>query len=152
MTRDTATVRQRWRLWRMLLACLCGIALTPPALARGADASPTLLSRAMPEAPGASGLAVVEAVVRNSPTFQFDGIEESLRLESVRGLTACPRCYEYTLYFESHFPGFGDRTGLVITPTRTPHRAKIVLVDQAVVTAVLDDAWDMTTQMILDFE
>jgi hypothetical protein len=105
------------------------------------------------EGPGGSrGVALAEAFVRNSPTFRFDGIEDSLRLESVRSMESCLDCYEYAVYFENRHPGYGDRTGLEITPGRTPHRATIVLVDQDVVTGVLDNAWDITNQLIVDFE
>jgi hypothetical protein len=97
-------------------------------------------------------MSIAEAFVRNSPTFRFDGVAESLRLESSRPMTSCPGCYEYTLYFESRHPGFGDRTGQAITPTLTAHRATIVLKDHKVVSGVLDGAWDMTSQRILDFE
>jgi hypothetical protein len=37
-------------------------------------------------------------------------------------------------------------------PKRTPHRAHIVLAGEVVVSGVLDHAWDMARQMILDFE
>ena len=90
--------------------------------------------------------------MRNSSTFRFDGIGESLRLESLRPMAACPGCYEYTLYFESRHPGFGDRSGQGITAALTAHRATIILRDQRVVSGVLDHAWDMTSQRILDFE
>jgi hypothetical protein len=39
-----------------------------------------------------------------------------------------------------------------MTPRRTPHRAHIVLAGELVVSGVLDQAWDMARQMILDFE
>ncbi len=98
------------------------------------------------------GLAIAEAFVRRSATFRFDGMAESLRLESVRSLAACPQCYEYVLAFESRYPGFGDRTGLGLTAAPTAHRATIVLRDRRVVSGVLDGAWDMKQQRILDFE
>ena len=98
------------------------------------------------------GLAIVEAFVRNSATFRYDGKPESLCLQSVRPLAACPGCYEYVLSFESRHPGFGDRTGVPLTQAPTPHRATIVLRDQVVVSGILDAAWDMAQQRILDFE
>ncbi|GIX49117.1 MAG: hypothetical protein KatS3mg131_3328 [Candidatus Tectimicrobiota bacterium] len=97
-------------------------------------------------------LARVEAFVRGAPTFRFDGIEESLRLEAVRRLAFCPGCYEYTLYFESRFPGYGDRRGDLLSPARTPHRAKVLLVNRQVVSGLLDGAWDMVHQLIVDYE
>jgi hypothetical protein len=98
------------------------------------------------------GLAIAEAFVRNSATFRYDGVPESLRLQSVRPLAACPGCYEYVLSFESQHPGFGDRASVPLTQAPTPHRATIILRDHAVVSGVLDAAWDMAQQRILDFE
>ena len=98
------------------------------------------------------GLAIVEAFVRSSATFRYDGKPESLRLQSFRPLAACPGCYEYVLLFESQHPGFGDRAGVPLTQAPTSHRATIILRDQAVVSGVLDAAWDMAQQRILDLE
>jgi hypothetical protein len=101
---------------------------------------------------GSRGIGIAEAFVRNSPTFRFDGLEDSLRLEAFRPMASCPGCYEYTIYFESGHPGFGDRSGQGTTAALTPHRGTIVLRDQKVVSGVLDNTWDMTSQRILDFE
>ena len=138
--------RTRGTLW---VVALVAIWLLPPGWA--APSPPMQLAKGQTEGE-ASGTAIAEAYVRQSSTFQFDGLEDSLRLEAVRPLTACPGCYEYTWYFESQFPGYGDRSGLAIAPMRTPHRAKIVLAGGTVVSGVLDDAWDMTRQLILDLE
>jgi hypothetical protein len=118
-----------------------------------ADSLPTQLARgAMTVDAGTGDVTIAEAFVKKSSTFRFDGIAESLRVEAVRPLTACPGCREYTLYFESRYPGYGDRTGLPIIPSRTAHRAKVVVVGESVVSGVLDEAWDIATQTILDFE
>jgi hypothetical protein len=98
------------------------------------------------------GLAIAEAFVRNSATFRYDGLPKSLRLQSVRPLAACPGCYEYVLSFESQHPGFGDRASVPLTQAPTPHQATIILRDHTVVSGVLDAAWDMAQQRILDFE
>jgi hypothetical protein len=96
---------------------------------------------------------VASDFVRNSPTFRFDGIEESFRLESSRSIKFCPGCYEYILYFESSHPGVGDRTGVKLRSHVTPHRAVLNLVDNTVVAmGVLDDSWDMGRQLIIDRE
>ena len=139
----------RWKTWGYLCWVLVvGVWIAPNV---GAAASPPMqLAKGVAE--GAEGLALTEAYLRQSPTFQYDGVEDSLRLEAVRPLTGCPGCYEYTWYFESLFPGYGDRHGLAMTPRRTPHRAHIVLAGELVVSGVLDQAWDMARQMILDFE
>lgn len=101
----------------------------------------------------AAGEKVATDFVRNSATFRFDGIEKSFRLESSRRIEFCPGCYEYIFYFESRYPSVGDRTGAKLRPSITPHRAVLNLVDNTVVImGVLDDAWDMGRQLIIDKE
>jgi hypothetical protein len=130
--------------------CLVGILL--PAIWAVAS-SPDATSGHMPVIDALSrGRHVAEVLVRQSPTFRFDGIEESIQVEAVRPLEACPACYEYTLYFETRHPGYGNRQGLGITRELTPHRARIVLKQNRVVTAILDNSWDIATQQIVDFE
>jgi hypothetical protein len=123
-----------------------------PSLAAAALAPAGLPAGATMSDDGARGAAIAEDFVKRSATFRFDGMAESLRLEAARPLLACPGCYEYRLYFESRAPGYGDRGGLNLTPQRTPHRATVVLAGDRVVSGVLDGAWDMLNQMILDVE
>jgi hypothetical protein len=53
---------------------------------------------------------IAEKSVKNSPTFTFDGIEDTLRLTGT--LTArCPCCWVVTFEFHSRHAGYGDRTG-----------------------------------------
>ena len=102
----------------------------------------------------AASLQAAESYVRNSPTFQFDGIEDTFKFESVREIKFCPGCYEYTFYFESRHPGVGDRTG--VQPLRdiiTPHRVVINLTYETnVVMGVMDESWDIGRQLIIDRE
>jgi hypothetical protein len=56
------------------------------------------------------------------------------------------------LSFESQHPGFDDRAGVPLTQAPTSHRAAAILRDQSVVSRVLDAAWDMAQQRILDVE
>ena len=102
----------------------------------------------------AASLHAAEAYVRNSPTFRFDGIEETFKLESVREIKFCPGCYEYTFYFESQHPGVGDRTGVL--PLRdiiTPHRVVVNMTYETnVVMGVMDESWDIGRQLIIDRE
>jgi hypothetical protein len=114
--------------------------------------SPTQAAAPLEPDDASMGIAIAETFVMNSSTYRFDGIEGSLRLEAIRRLEACPGCVEYTLYFESRHPGYGDRAGLGIAPVLTPHRARVVLRGQEVVSGVLDQAWDITSQLIIDNE
>ena len=101
-----------------------------------------------------ASLRAAEEFVRHSPTFQFDGIEETFKLESVREVKFCPGCYEYAFYFESSHPGVGDRAG--VQPLRdiiTPHRVVVNMTHETnVVMGVMDESWDIGRQLIIDRE
>ena len=100
-----------------------------------------------------ASIQVAEEFVRNSPTFRFDGIEETFELESSREIKYCPGCYEYTFYFESKHPGVGDRTGIKLRDIVSPHRVVVNLTYETnVVMGVMDDSWDIGRQLIIDRE
>ena len=100
-----------------------------------------------------ASIRAAEDFVRNSPTFRFDGIEETFELESSRAIKFCPGCYEYTFYFESEHPGVGDRTGIHLRNIITPHRVVVnITYETNVVMGVMDDSWDIGRQLIIDRE
>ena len=82
---------------------------------------------------------IAEEFVRNSPTFVFDGIEDTLRLTDT--LTArCPYCWVFIFEFDSSQAGYGDRTGQMLTLI-THHRAVITVEQLEIMSAVMDDKW-----------
>ena len=100
-----------------------------------------------------ASVQAAEDFVRNSPTFRFDGIEDTFKLESSRAIKFCPGCYEYTFYFESRHPGVGDRTGIRLRDIITPHRVVVnITYETNVVMGVMDDSWDIGRQLIIDRE
>ena len=100
-----------------------------------------------------ASIQAAEDYVRNSPTFRFDGIEETFKLEESRAVKYCPGCYEYTFYFESRHPGVGDRAGVQLRNIITPHRVVVnVTYETNVVMGVMDDSWDIGRQLIIDRE
>gem|GEM_PF-1156990 len=88
---------------------------------------------------------VAENFLRNSPTFRFDGVQDSIELQdSARG--GCDSCSEFTFTFDSSYPGYGDRTTLVLNAAGTPHEATVAIDDGIVTFARLDDVWDVLAQ------
>jgi hypothetical protein len=88
---------------------------------------------------------LAEDFVRNSPTFVFDGIEDSLKLVE----TLYPdieNSWTFVFQFESRQAGYGDRTGQVLAQVITPHEAVITIEQGEVKSAVIDETWDMLTQ------
>jgi len=91
---------------------------------------------------------IAEEFVEDSPTFVFDGIEDSLVLTDTLTLQ-CPYCWQFVFEFDSSHAGYGDRIGLTLAEVITPHQA-VVTVEQGEVTgAVLDGEWDMLSQETL---
>jgi len=89
--------------------------------------------------------AIAEEFVRNSPTFTSDGMEDTLQLTET--LTArCPYCWSFVFEFDSRAAGYGDRTGQVLAQVITHHRAVIAVELCEIMSAVMDDKWDMLTQ------
>ena len=89
--------------------------------------------------------AIAEEFVRNSPTFSFDGMEETLKLTET--LTArCPFCWSFAFEFDSRAAGYGDRTGKMLAQVITHHRAAIMVQLHEITSAVMDEKWDMLRQ------
>jgi len=81
----------------------------------------------------------------NSPTFKFDGMEESVELVETDTLR-CPYCWEFVYEFSCRHAGYGDRKGKMLAQVITPHRAKIVVQEGKIENATIDDRWDMVEQ------
>jgi len=94
---------------------------------------------------------IAEDFVRNSPTFQFDGMAETLKLVETQTMR-CPYCWTFVFEFESQHAGYGDRTGQMLAQVITPHRAVITLVEGEVTRAIMDEKWDMIEQKELSEE
>jgi len=87
--------------------------------------------------------------LRNSPTFRFDGIENTLKLVWNQAGEKAYR-WEFRYQFQSRHAGYGDRTGLILAQVITDHKAEIVVEHGEVVYAVLDGKWDMLRQKMLE--
>jgi len=83
--------------------------------------------------------------LRNSPTFRFDGIEDSVKLININTMR-CPYCWEFTFEFQTRYAGHGDRTGQFLAQVITDHTARIVVQEGEVISAICYDNWDMMTQ------
>jgi hypothetical protein len=86
--------------------------------------------------------------LRNSPTFRFDGIENTLTMVWSGGEEELHR-WEFHYQFQSRHAGYGDRMGLVLAQVITDHEAQIVVGQGEIAHAVLDGRWDMSRQKII---
>lgn len=88
---------------------------------------------------------LAESFLRNSPTFRFDGLPDSVELRDRTG-GHCETCAVYTFGFDSSHPGYGDRTDLPLASVVTAHEAVISIEDGLVNDARIDGLWDVITQ------
>jgi len=86
--------------------------------------------------------AVRDAVrfLKSSPTFRFDGIPDSIKVETVERIS--PGRWRVILHFKCRHSGYGDRGGSILLPVITPHRIEIVINRGGVEAAVIDGVWD----------
>ena len=90
-----------------------------------------------------------ESFVRESPTFQFDGVESTLRLTDTLEISE-PNSWTFVYEFDSSQAGYGDRTGMALAQVITPHVASVTVADGETVYAALDGQWDMLEQTETD--
>jgi len=78
--------------------------------------------------------------IAGSPTFKWDGVEDSLKVvETVR---VGEDEWVVRVEFVCTHSGYGDRTGMVVLPVLTRHTAEVKVVKGIVVEAVIDGVWD----------
>ncbi len=83
--------------------------------------------------------------MRDSRTFEFDGIEESLKLAETHAPSGT-RAWLFIYVFDSRHAGYGDRSDKMLAQVITPHKAWVTVDSGKVVRAVLDDEWDIMAQ------
>ncbi|KYH37821.1 MAG: hypothetical protein AYL28_005030 [Candidatus Bathyarchaeota archaeon B23] len=78
--------------------------------------------------------------LKASPTFSFDGIPNSVRVEAAEEVSA--GSWRIAISFQCRYYGYGDRSGQILLPVITPHRMEVVVERGEVVEAVIDGVWD----------
>jgi hypothetical protein len=83
--------------------------------------------------------------LKQSPTFAFDGIEDSIKLVRVEP-AFCPNCWGFVYAFQCAHPGYGDRTGQILAQVITDHEAMIGVSMGEVDGGTINRKWDMVHQ------
>ncbi len=86
--------------------------------------------------------------LRSSPTFRFDGLDDTLELIRSEGDERTSR-WEFHYKFQSAAAGYGDRSGMMLAQVITDHEVRSTVERGEVVHAVLDGRWDMIKQKML---
>lgn len=90
---------------------------------------------------------IAKEFLRVSPTFRFDGMEDTLKLVKSRAREK-PYCWEFSYEFRCRHAGYGDRSGKILAQVITFHKAVIVVQKGEVIHAILDGKWDMLDQKL----
>jgi hypothetical protein len=84
--------------------------------------------------------------LKKAPTFRFDGIEGTMRIDNSVILESYPEKYLITIVFDCAHSGYGDRSDLILAQVITEHTAVIVVSSGEVQSAVIDGEWDELNQ------
>jgi hypothetical protein len=87
--------------------------------------------------------------VMSGPTFAFDGIVDSLEVDSVMIMESLPPQYRVIIMFDSAHGGYGNRDGQVLTQAITPHRVDVLISEGIVRSAIIDGKWDELRQQFV---
>jgi len=91
---------------------------------------------------------LAEDFIKNSPTFLFDGITETITLKETV-VQSTPNTWQFTWEFQCRQAGYGDRTGQMLAQVITSHQAVIIVEKGSVISAVLDGQWNEMTQEVI---
>lgn len=86
------------------------------------------------------GLTLAKQFVMDDATFQFDGMADTVEatVDESTGIAM--------VEFTSRHAGYGNRTGMVLAAVLTPHKAIVTISNGQVISAIMDETWDMMGQ------
>lgn len=89
---------------------------------------------------------IAKEFIIQAPTFKFDGIIDTLKVQDIKILESFPVQYIITITFDSAHAGYGDRSDQFVATVITPHTAEVTIVNYNIVSATLDEKWDEQNQ------
>ena len=91
-------------------------------------------------------MSIPKQFVMTSPTFSYDGIYDSLEIKIISS-----NVEESKFLLEGKFKtlhtGYGDRENADLVEDITPHVIEISIVDNRIISAVIDNRWDELNQI-----
>ena len=82
----------------------------------------------------------------SQPTFAFDGIQQSLSVNLVSIIQSKVPEYIVQVSFDSHHPGYGDRSNQALADAKTHHTMKVMVSDYGIGSSIIDGVWDEFNQ------
>jgi len=101
-------------------------------------------------AKGTTPEAIAIDFLKNSPTFNFDGIENSIRVIDSYVLKSNPEVYVFEIGFTCTSSGYGDRSDMMTAQVLTDHTIVVKVCEGAVTSAIIDNTWDELLQSDLE--
>ena len=90
----------------------------------------------------ASAMSLI--LVKNSPTFSYDGVKDSIKLIKAESPDN-GQTWKLVYSFKTAHPGHGDRSDQVLAQVVTGHTAEITITKCKITAAVCDKTWDLLT-------
>jgi hypothetical protein len=90
----------------------------------------------------ASAMALI--LVKNSPTFGYDGVKDSVKLVKAESPDN-GQTWKVIYSFKTAHPGHGDRSDQVLAQVVTGHTAEVTVTKCKITAAVCDKTWDLLT-------
>ena len=96
-----------------------------------------------------NAVLIATQFLKGSPTFSFDGIEDSIEVISV-DTVRMPYSWMITIKFTSRNGGYGDRTDQMVLTVLTDHEMVILVQEDQVISAKTDGKFDEINEVFLD--
>ena len=91
-------------------------------------------------------IRIAQDFIIQAPTFKYDGVPDTLAVTDTMILESFPVQYVVTITFECLHAGYGDRAGETLAQVITPHIATVKVVNDNVISVILDGQWDELNQ------
>jgi len=92
-----------------------------------------------------SSKLAAENSVKNSETYKFDGLAESLKYTGYDQLE-CSNCYRFRYEYDSSQTGYGNREGKMLAQVITHHVMLVIVENRQVTSVIADNKWDEINQ------
>jgi hypothetical protein len=89
---------------------------------------------------------IAKQFIKTSPTFSYDGISDTLELE-ITSLDNSDSKFLVEGKFKTPHNGYGNRTKMDLSEDITLHIIEIVIIEDKIISAVIDDQWDELNQI-----
>lgn len=89
---------------------------------------------------------IAKQFIQTSPTFSYDGISDSLEIKLISSNINNSN-FVLEAKFKTLHAGYGDRTKLDLPEEITLHTIQVLIVNDKVISAVIDNQWDEVNQI-----